>query len=439
MRTEQPIAILLAGCILLPCAAVAEQSSGGSDSPKESVAVATDRADAPAHVSEEPPEPASLKLPRWLVPAEIANPAGRVVAAFELDPAESPAVLPAGHGPVPKPTKSKAVQLASAEHLLAGPPAAGVRRSTERAHAQKLATEANSLGDVNDLIEFCTANSHPEVLQDIAAWAYNRRGELHSEAGDERRAYDDYQRAILIDSNCWQALHNRGVTLASHGRPADALADFNRAVKLNPSLMTAYRNRAELLVSLGRHFEALADFDRAIVAQPGDAALYSGRAMARQRLGQTDAAVRDYNHSITLEPDNAVAFAGRASLYAELGFYEQAVADFAAALACDPLCEPAYRGLAWLLATCPDSRFRDSEKAVESARRMLHLGEAQNSIALDTAAAAHATAGQFDEAVRYEQQAIALARPAQRRAMTQRLALYRQRKPYRSHGDSTAR
>lgn len=432
MRHSLLLTHLLAACaaILVPAAYGQQQD----DTPQ--VVLATDQGKDLASGANQTSESKELQLPPWLVPPGPTSQAGRIAAAFELEPTGQPTPETTGRPVPPLPSAKNQVRLASASRAHTGPPEVAHRASgpvsAERVHAQKLATEASSLGDLNDLIEFCSSTKHPQELKDISAWAYNRRGEYHSAAGDEHQAYDDYQRAILTDADCWQALHNRGVTLASYGRRTDALADFTRAINANPQLSTGYRNRAELLVSIGKYYEAIADFSRAIQSDPNDAELYSGRALARQQLGQTEGAVRDYNRSLALRPGNAAAFAGRGALYAELGFHEQALTDFSAALQSDPLCEPAYRSLAWLLATCHDARFRDGEKAVEAARRMLRLGDSQNPVTLDTAAAAYAAVGQYQEAVRYQQQAIALAQPASRAKFSERLTLYRQSKPFRS-------
>jgi cytochrome c-type biogenesis protein CcmH/NrfG len=57
-----------------------------------------------------------------------------------------------------------------------------------------------------------------------------------------------------------------------------------------------------------------------------------------------------------------------------------------------------YVALAWLLATHPDKRLRDGKRAVRLARKALALGSAHPSL-LETLAAAHAEAGDFEEAV----------------------------------------
>jgi hypothetical protein len=64
-----------------------------------------------------------------------------------------------------------------------------------------------------------------------------------------------------------------------------------------------------------------------------------------------------------------------------------------------------YFDLAWLLATCPDERVRDSVLAIRIAQRALEL-DAVNADFMEVMAAAHADLGDFDEAVRWRALAL---------------------------------
>jgi tetratricopeptide (TPR) repeat protein len=59
----------------------------------------------------------------------------------------------------------------------------------------------------------------------------------------------------------------------------------------------------------------------------------------------------------------------------------------------------AHNNLAWIMATHPDSRYRNGDRAVEYAEKAVSLGKGENPSLLGTLAAAHAETGQFDRAV----------------------------------------
>jgi tetratricopeptide (TPR) repeat protein len=276
-------------------------------------------------------------------------------------------------------------------------------------------------------------------LRRLAGWAHNRCGELQIEQGLAAEATKNFQIAIALDPNCSLAIHNRAVTLAQQNESEAALRDFNRVIELNPGLAVAYRNRAELLASLGRFNEAVLDYARAIDGLPESAELYRGRGIAHQRLGSFDEAAADFDRSLKLAPDDADTYTQRGNLAAERGDFEPAVNDLQRAIAIDPNWAEAYRSLAWLHATCPDARYRDPQQAIAAAEEAAKLSPPTDCFALDALAAAHASAGNFEEAARIAQQAIASAPPDYAELLRQRLALYEQGQPFTSSTPGSVR
>ena len=112
--------------------------------------------------------------------------------------------------------------------------------------------------------------------------------------------------------------------------------------------------------------------------------------------------------------------------------YDSAIADFVEAIRLDPRSAEAYNVRAWVWATCPDAKYRDGTRAVESATRSCELSGWKDANDIDTLAAACAEAGDFDAAVKWQTKANALYADAEDKATGQeRLKLYRERKPYR--------
>jgi hypothetical protein len=121
------------------------------------------------------------------------------------------------------------------------------------------------------------------------------------------------------------------------------------------------------------------------------------RAAAEIGLGRYAASLRDLNDSIVLHPTRLETY----SL--------------------------ALNRRAWLRAACPDPSIRNGRAAVDDAKKACSMRKWKDANFIDTLAAACAEAGDFDSAVRYEEQAMGTARANEMsRALQEHLALFKQ-------------
>jgi tetratricopeptide (TPR) repeat protein len=95
--------------------------------------------------------------------------------------------------------------------------------------------------------------------------------------------------------------------------------------------------------------------------------------------------------------------------------YRQALAGYEAVLNLDPSRVQNLNNLAWLLATCPISQFRDPPRAVELARKATELAP-QYAYLWNTRGVAHYRAGDWDAAIAALEKSMALYRPRAQRS-----------------------
>ena len=314
---------------------------------------------------------------------------------------------------------------------------------------------ASSIEDFTGIIALCNqarAKELPPQLSDYArqllSWAHNRRGEAYAEqaaklldSGEKGRAGEcdaqalaDFEKAVELDSTRWKPAHNRGVSHALAGNYDKALADFSRVIELKPDYANAWFNRGEIHRELGELRKAVEDYSRAIQLKADDFGALMGRGQAWLRLGRGREALEDFHRAVALNPQSAVAHACRGEAHQSLGMWEQAAEDLRNANRLDRTSSRAYQAAAWLMATCPEARFRQTELAVQAAERAVQLAGSRDPRYLDTLAAAYANAGRFNEAVATLNKAVASTSDQRHRAaMQSRMQLYKSGRPYRQN------
>ena len=240
----------------------------------------------------------------------------------------------------------------------------------------------------------------------------------------------DHKETPAVRSQRWQQLHDQGVTLAEQGKYAEAMHDFNRVIELNPMFAKAYANRATLFTQSGDLERARADYQRACNLDPNLLHPQLGLGRVYHLLDSKEEALVCFNQAVKLDPDKADIICSRADLLADMGRYRDALADYARTIDLNPEFAHAYRNGSWLLATCPDARFRDPANAVRGAQQALDFGYGERHVALDTLAAAQASAGDFDQAIETLQEALKIAPHEAQYVYRSRLQRYQAHQPF---------
>lgn len=294
----------------------------------------------------------------------------------------------------------------------------------------KQGNEAQKKGDYDLAISCWNAvlRKHPDD-----AIAYYNRGLAYDSKGDNDNAVSDYSDAIRLDPTDPDFFNNRGLIYQSRKDYSRAIADYNSAMRVDPKFAFAYYNRGNAYSEQGDTDKAIADYCEAIKRDPKNPDFYNNRGLVYNNKGDYDKALADYNQALQLTPSDAVVLRNRGNTYNSKGDFGKAAADYNEAIHCDPKSPDPYASAAWLYATCPSKEIRDGAKAVELAAKACELSEWKDWDVIDTLAAAEAEAHDFDKAVKFENQAIALAEKADEDTedLKDRLALYRKQKPYR--------
>jgi tetratricopeptide (TPR) repeat protein len=275
------------------------------------------------------------------------------------------------------------------------------------------------------------------------------RGIEAQENGDYDKAIADYTLAIQLDPNNKEAYDKLGCAYLDQDDYFLAVACYSELIKLDQKNADAYLNRGDAYRGKGNDDQAIADYsqaiqlyDQAIQLNPKDAfanlsrpIAYHDRGLIYDDKGDYDKAIADYSQAIQLDPKRASFYHDRGLACKHKGDYDRAIADYDQAIQLEPKYAKAYDALAWLLATCPQAAFRDGKKAVENATKACDLSQWKNPYLVDTLAAACAEAGDFDNAVRWENKYLETPNlnASDAADAKSRLALYQTQQPY--HAD----
>jgi len=192
---------------------------------------------------------------------------------------------------------------------------------------------------------------------------------------------------------------NLGLVLQHTGRRELAIEKFKDALEQNRDDPKALLNLGVALASVDRHAEAIPYLRRALALEGFQAEVMAQLAGALYVGGEMQEAIDLYRKSLAIRPDIATA-----------------------------------NELAMILATSPDSQWRNGAEAIRIASKTVELTERQHAASLDTLAAALAESGRFDEAVEVAREALGLLQDSASDSAVEirrRLKFYESGKPYR--------
>lgn len=161
------------------------------------------------------------------------------------------------------------------------------------------------------------------------------------------------------------------------------------------------------------------------------------RAQIYSHQGKYDMALKDCNEALRQDRTVVEAALLRATINGHLGKYAESLKEFDYLVSLHPRNVTLARVLsdrAWLRATCPNASFRNGQQAVKDAKAACSIMVWKDEHMIDTLAAAYAETGDFNSAVQYASQALAVKgiSPESTKLFQGHLALFQQHKPIRS-------
>ncbi len=209
-----------------------------------------------------------------------------------------------------------------------------------------------------------------------------------------------------------------------------AVTEYVQLIRLCPHDGQGYIGRGMAHEALKELDQAVSDYSAAIRLDPERSGGYVLRARARQQQERLDDAIADLSEHLRRHPGDSMALSYRAHLHKKCGEFASALSDLNEAHDATSNDPNACNGLAWFLATCTDDRLRDGPRAVALARAACEASKYESNC-VDTLAAALAETDAFDEAIRWQAQAVDASPEEMKLPRQARLELYRAHQSYR--------
>ena len=224
---------------------------------------------------------------------------------------------------------------------------------------------------------------------------------------------------LLVLSGCHQIHEARARQLVRSTQEHFANGNFDQAlevsevaIRLGAEVPVLFWMRGRIFMMRYRAEAALEEFNRGLDAV--DAAAGKGEPAAPELASEL--------------------LSVRGSALEVLGRYREALESLQKAVETYEDNSGAHNNIGWILATIPLGSLRDGEKAIVHATRACELTKWKSAAFLDTLAAAHAEAGDFENAIKWQTTASEFLDENDEvniSGFESRLELYREGKPYR--------
>jgi tetratricopeptide (TPR) repeat protein len=232
-----------------------------------------------------------------------------------------------------------------------------------------------------------------------------------SELGHDEEAIKEAERAIGL-SPADSSVHLQFAIAIKRSDAERAIAEARRAIELGPQNSQAYQFLMNCLLESRRFNEAAQLGRKWLAVSPYELAPHSALVSALFETGERESAAQHLGYVMMLQPNVEKAAAQFHGLLSSLVRDPDGSQQLLNIVANAPDSPRMLDELAWLLATHPDSKFRDGARAIALAERACTLTERRAPIMLDTLAAAYAEAGDFPRAITAGEEALKRANSA---------------------------
>ena len=151
---------------------------------------------------------------------------------------------------------------------------------------------------------------------------------IHHAGGNSPAGINQLQEAIFLDPRLAPAWNNRGCILKQLGNNFDAMLNFDRAIEIDPSAAEFHNNRGAALSDMGQFSQAEQAYRKAIELKPRGAESMVNLGNALKAVGRTQEALTVYRQATEVKPDYADGHLNYSFALLEAGKLEEGWKEF---------------------------------------------------------------------------------------------------------------
>ncbi len=165
-------------------------------------------------------------------------------------------------------------------------------------------------------------------------------------SGNYDEAIDYYDRALQMDSEFADAYNNMGVAFYENDEPGMALENYNHAIRIKPDYYEAILNRSNAFSELGRVESALMDLETIRKAFPDTSTVYFAQGLVKSKAKDYRGAIEAFSKAGSIDPSSVEVPINIGTIHYYQKDFDSAKLYLNKALAIDPTQGSTYNALA---------------------------------------------------------------------------------------------
>jgi len=164
---------------------------------------------------------------------------------------------------------------------------------------------------------------------------YNAFGEFFYRNGENLKSIDLIKKAIECNENITKAkyYYNLGLIYQELGDINESLANYNNAININNNYYEAHSNKGVLLQDLKQYDAAMESYNKAINnSNPNLEIAYSNRGTLKHIINNLDGALKDFQNALNINSNYYDALVNLGNAYLEKGDYDSSFYNYEKAL-----------------------------------------------------------------------------------------------------------